>query len=354
MTRQATGPAAAALLGPFAFGALVLGTLVSAAGVSGQETRTPRVTDVTLSPDTVGIGDRFQVELTMVLPDGTVAFAPDSIVAAGFEPVAPVEWSATQVAAGGVELTVTYPLIAFDVGPVEVPEFEVFTASASEAGSAGLTEPDATLGSWTALQTGGSVPSIRMHVVPARELWVTSAFGVDDVAQGIQPRPPADVVGGNRDWPATLLMLGFGVVLLSVVTLSTQEWRQRNDRVSNELADPRAAALLALDQLLAEGAHRSGRMRDFYARSSEIVRRFVEGLSHAWGPSYTSSELMASLSRLSDGNEDLVVEMLEAEVVKFSTTRPDESTAERHWRVLRTWVEEREPPATTPAGADAA
>ncbi len=90
-----------------------------------------------------------------------------------------------------------------------------------------------------------------------------------------------------------------------------------------------------------------GRIRDFYAGWSYVVRRYVEGFDDTWGPSWTSTELFADLQgpkrnlaiRRSLSPEGVAREIAVAEEVKFGGVRPDPHTAEEHWRAVRAWVE---------------
>jgi hypothetical protein len=102
----------------------------------------------------------------------------------------------------------------------------------------------------------------------------------------------------------------------------------------------RQRALDELDALLAHGDHLEGRQLTFYTRSSDIVRRYLEGIDSSRGSSLTSSELMRRLGAESGSNavSGLATEMGLAEVMKFGRLRPDADTSERHWRALRDWV----------------
>lgn len=324
----------------------------------------PRLTvaAAALSADTIDIGDRFQLDMTVVLAPRSVAFLPDSIMGPGFEPFGPVEWTSRTRPDGTTELSVTYPLIAFQVGTVTVPEFEVFAADMAEGRSTGLASEDRPVGDFEEfIENVEMLPSARLRSVPPLDLWVASVLILEDQEYGIVPRAAADVAGRDRNWPATALTLLFGFGLLSVSAVSVRDWSASRSRAqAPPPIAPRDAALAALDRLVAEGTHLTGDPRDFFGSSSEIVRRYVETFDGRWGPAWTSTELMRGLSGRSPTASavtttisppdpaPLALEMGFAESVKFGGVRPDGDTAERHVRALRDWI------AAAPPGGFAA
>lgn len=321
---------------------------------------TVSVSDIAVSADTIGIGDLVDLTFTVSLASGTLAFLPDSLEAADFESFGPVEWTRSERDDGGTDLSVTYPLIAFQVGGVEVPEFSIFAARTVEAVRAGYASSGDVVGTWAGFREEPSaVSSASLITIPSRRLWVTSVLLLEDATNGIAPRPPADIVGGERHWPSILLLFGFSALLLWVLGTTTQAWMARVRVMNLPVPDPRGSALAALDELLAEGTHHAGEVRGFYERSSEIVRRYVEGFDKAWSPSWTSTELMSDLEVAAEhravdrlpGVDDLSVEMHAAEAVKFGGDRPGAERAEIHWRTIRGWVAEAAPPPSEDASA---
>jgi hypothetical protein len=303
----------------------------------------PRVARASLSSDTIALGDRFDLRLGVIVSEDHVVFLPDSVGGTGFEPLGAVEWSASTLATGEIELSVVYPLIAFDVGSVVVPEFEVFTGRRDESEAAGLSVPGAVVGSWSGFREApAALPSARVASVPERSVWVASVLVVDETTGQLAPRPAADVWGANRHWVSTLLMLVFALGLLGAVAAAVREWSGSDPGRAVPDIDPRGRALIALDELLASGLHLQGRTKDFFTESSTIVRAYVEEFDASWSRAWTSTELMRGLStRVPDSAapEGIVTAMARAEAVKFGGARPDVTEAEAHWRVVRDWIE---------------
>jgi hypothetical protein len=334
----------------------LIGVLVAGDPVHAQAGPRLTVQSVVVSADTVGIGDRFDLTLTVDLAPRSVAFFPDSLYGRGFEPFEAVRWTTSGDPANGLQVEVIYTLMAFEVGPVTIPEFEVYAADARQSVSAGLTTEGVLVGHFEGfVESPESVPSARLRSVPEQIIYVASVLLLEDVSAGVQPRPPADVAGANRNWPASLIILASLGMLLSVLAVTIRDWMARAGATEPPLT-PRAAALAALDDLLATGAHQDGRVRDFFEGSSEIVRRYVEAFDARWGPSWTSTELMGGLKRQSTGPvpTGLEAEMATAEEVKFGGSRPETENAEAHWQALHAWIEATpEPDSSTDGGAAA-
>jgi hypothetical protein len=119
--------------------------------------------------------------------------------------------------------------------------------------------------------------------------------------------------------------------------------------------DPRAQALEALDGLLAEQIHQHGEAREFYCRSSDTVRRYVETLDRKWNRTWTSTELMGDLTTQARGEAtgDLDRTMARAEAVKFGGVRPTAPEAESDWRAMRVWIEQSPLPAEAASAGSA-
>jgi hypothetical protein len=205
------------------------------------------------------------------------------------------------------------------------------------------------VGSWSDVYGAPGVDeSWTRMLVPDQRVWVASVLLLEDIAAGLEPRPAADVVGSSWDW-VTVSALFFVTTLLAGVATTLVRRSLAGRRAAREAAASEAArsersrlqeALDELDLLFGLGLHSDGMMKEFYQRSSGVVRTYVESLNGAWGPSLTSTELMDELKQERNGGAapDLLSAMKSAEVVKFGRLRPDREAAELHWGALREWV----------------
>tara|TARA_B100000029_G_scaffold83979_1_gene74757 strand:+ start:2780 stop:3811 length:1032 start_codon:yes stop_codon:yes gene_type:complete len=302
-----------------------------------------------LSADTVGQGDVFELYVEVRVPSGSAVYFPDTVPSAfGLESFRTVDWKSEAFGDGGM-LRLIYPLIAFQVGLVPVPGLDVFVGPAT-----GIEGPSfhtgSVIGEWSGVTSDSGLEALERVPVARQAVWIASPIHPDDISAGLEPRVPSDVLGANWDWPSLILIVSLSIVFLIAITplvmkMLTDQGGQEELLDASLGLDPALArwqaALDELDQILSLGLHLNGDMEEFYGRSSRAVRTYVEALDAAWGPSFTSSELMVQLRRGINGSAvNLYGSMDMAEVVKFGRLRPDADAAERDWRVLRNWVKE--------------
>ncbi|MDA0329682.1 MAG: hypothetical protein O2958_11815 [Gemmatimonadetes bacterium] len=306
--------------------------------------QSPSVT-ATLSADTIAIGDAFDLQITVLLPSGQTLFLPDSLDSTdALAPAGRVVW-AERVSDGVRSLEVTYPLIALDVGVVTVPRFEILV------GSGGPLDAPAVIPVYAVGEADATTGGLLRVAVPEQRLFVASVLLMEDITQGIVPRPAADVWGGDWHGPSIFWIVASTLLLGGVLTVSARDLLAYQGRTRSEArapVPPREQALDLFDRLLARGLHSDGRVDEFYHETSDILRRYVESLDEAWGSALTSTELMRALSAHRDKQSEalLEAEMGAAEAVKFGRRRPPSEVAESHWRVLRDWVAGAEGPGS--------
>ncbi len=302
-----------------------------------------------LSADTVGQGDVFELYVEIRVPSGSAVYFPDTVPSAfGLESFRTVDWESEALGDNGI-LTLVYPLIAFQIGLVPVPGLDVFVGPAT-----GIEGPSfdtgSVIGEWSAVASDSGLEALERVPVARQAVWVASPIHPDDISAGLEPRLPSDVLGANWDWLSLVVIVLLSSVLLVAITpmlrkMLTDQGGQEELLDASLGLDPSLArwqaALDELDRILSLGLHLNEDMEEFYGRSSRAVRTYVEGLNSAWGPSFTSSELMVQLRGGVNGSSvNLYGSMDMAEVVKFGRLRPGADSAERDWRVLRNWVKE--------------
>lgn len=322
-----------------AFTILVLGLVAGPASAQSGAAPSP-----SLSADTVPMGELFEFTVSIPVPPASAVYFPDTLPATvNMESAAPVRTHAEAGPGDDATLTLTYPLIAFGSGALPVPGFDVLIAPRGEQEGVEELPGGSLVGAWAdAPQRSGSA---RLTRIPRQAVWIAPVFTARDLADGVEPMPPNDVSGGSWSWPSLTLILLCSTLLLVTLVSTGRGWLERAAARSRPPPptpeELRRRALAELDALLAEGLHSNGRLVDFYTRSTDVVRRYVEARSLEWPPSLTSTELMTRL-RTRTGDEGvgpLPAEMAVAEVVKFGRRRPDAAAAERHGQALRDWID---------------
>ena len=297
-----------------------------------------RLVGFTVEPLAAEFGEVFDLRLTLRLAPGVVAFLPDTLVPGPASVSAgPGGWSEVAGPADSLDILATYPVMGFLNGRVELPSVEVWTRAPADGESSGPRSlrdlgdvgPAAAEGLGRILISTGAV-----QITPLTEMAESS--------EGLFPRPPADVLGGQ--WSIWIL----SAVALTILTggflawLLLSRWREARTRDDVTLirASPRDEALKALDRILGLGWLGEDRLVEFYEASTGVLRRFSEQFKSEWGIALTSTELLA---RLRDrwglsSVEDLKEAISVAEWVKFGRYRPETDVPEKHWRMIRDWI----------------
>ena len=389
-----------------------------AAGAHALQERAA-VQAVRVSPDTVELGDPFTLHASVYVPPGGDLRVPATLLPEwGVESLQPVRIDVVEAGDGSLQVALEYDLIPFEIGLAATPQLEM-TSGEVEVGRARVrvedgpregdpvgaqitqitqnTQNDARTGLMVGADSGqrragardavagvepaspdepgeavaaGEPSGIQgasgaeerprdRLVVAGRRVFVTSPVLLDDIARGLEPRPPADVVGFSWNVPAVLGASLLSLLLLGVVTVQAREWLTVRAAAAVQVETPqetpqewRERALAQLDRVRARGHHRAGRLRDFYEGAGDALREYVAHFDPAWDRSRTSTELMRDLSAAPGWPDPdaLARAMGRGEVAKFAATaavRNDAAgvregaaaTAERDWRTMRAWVD---------------
>ena len=307
---------------------------------------------VRVSPDTVELGDPFTLHATVYVPPGRGLRVPATLLPEwGVESLRRVRTDVAETGDGSLRVALEYDLIPFEIGLAATPQLEM-TSGEAEAGGERVRVEDG---------PDGNADPVERLVIAGRRVFVTSPILLDDIARGLQPRPPADVVGFNWNVPAVLGASLLSLLLLGVVTVQAREWLAVRAAAGVAVEAPpqtpeewRTRALAELDRLLARGHHRAGRLRDFYEDSGDVIRAYVAHFDPSWNRSRTATELMRELAG-APGWPDLDAladAMGRGEVAKFAASTGEQAgteaaagreggaaTAERDWETMRAWVD---------------
>lgn len=166
-------------------------------------------------------------------------------------------------------------------------------------------------------------------------------------AASSSPRPPADVLGG--EWSVWLVGAA-AVVAVAVAGAAAVAYRRWVEGRSTRPSDvgpalPREEALRELERIRALEWHRNGRMADFYAATTDVLRGFAARIEPGWSTALTSRELLARMEGRwgRDSLSGLAPAVETAERVKFGGERPPPESAEHDWQRVRDWVREAPP-----------
>ena len=356
-------------------------TLIASMGVFATDAlglqERAAVQAVRVSPDTVELGDPFTLRASVYVPPGRELRVPATLLPEwGVESLRPVRTEVVEAVDGSLQVTLEYDLIPFEIGLAATPQLEMESGEAEagaervrvEDGPAGIGDPadggDAPITQITQntqntqieARTGQSDgaderPRDRL-VVAGRRVFVTSPILLDNIVQGLQPSPPADVVGSSWNVPAVLGASLLSLLLLGVGTVQAREWLAARAAAPVQVEDPpetpeewRERALAELDRLLARGHHRAGRL-------ARLLRRcWRRGGASTWRTSIprgaAAGQHGADARSGPRGGwpdaEALAQAMGRGEIAKFAAAagarKEAAATAERDWGTMRAWVD---------------
>lgn len=241
---------------------------------------------VTVTPDTVRIGDPFVVSIRVRAPLGaTLEFpaAPDS--GGAVEPLDPVQITITADSAA-VDQTATYRLAAWRVGNFRVEFDDVLVRQ--EIGN-------------RRVEVSGIVVHVR-SVLPAD-------------SAGVEPKPPRAVFTFGLPWWIWALA---GAVAVAIVALLTWLWRRRTRRPTPGEA-PYAIAEREFDRIDALGLAAAGERARYVALMVEVLRDYLAAVVTGASTAQTSSELATAVRRAGIGTYARCAALLsEVDLVKFA------------------------------------
>jgi hypothetical protein len=184
---------------------------------------------------------------------------------------------------------------------------------------------------------------LQRVTIPIGLIQVTPLQELSRAGDSTSPRPPADVL--VRQWSvwlalAAALTAAAGLGATGAVLARVRE-RRRQRPVGLPRLSSRREALQELDRVRALGWHREGKLAEFYAATTDVLRRFSEQREPELGAALTSSELLDEIrSRWGAAPAAGIASVIPpAERAKFGRHRPGPEDAEAHWAAVRAWIE---------------
>lgn len=250
---------------------------------------------VTITPDTVRVGDPFTVAIRVRAALGaTIEFpvAPDS--GGPVEPLDPVQITTTADSVG-VDQTATYRLAAWRVGTFHVPFADVLVTQ--ETGNRRV-----------------EVSGVVVHVA--------SVLPAD--SSGLEPKPPRAVFTFGLPWWIWALAAAVALAILSLVIWL---WRRRGRRGTAVLEPPYVIAEREFNRIEALGLLGAGERSRHVALMVEVLRDYLAAVVTGASTAQTSNELSSAMRRAGIGAYARCAPLLsEVDLIKFAK-RP--VTAER-------------------------
>ena len=245
---------------------------------------------VTISPDTVTVGDPFVVRVRVRAPLGAAIRFPAAPDSGG--PVEALDPRVVRTAdsTAAVDQTALYRLVAWDVGALPL----------------GLAD--------VVVQVGGADRPVTLG---AARVNVRSVLPADSAAR--VPKPARDLVNQARPWWLRWLWLALLVLALLALLAWWLHRRRRRLVLAQPPVDPYELAEREFARVEALGLLEAGERGRFVALMVEVLRDYLDRQVDGALPSLTSTELVAALrGHPAVPAERLAAVLAEADLVKFA------------------------------------
>jgi hypothetical protein len=249
---------------------------------------------VSVSPDTVAVGDPFVIKVRVQAPAGTLVVFPAPPDTSG--PVQardPRRVDTVASAAGELDVVASYRVSAWDVGSLPL-------------GLADVTVRDAGV--------DRRVPLGTYRVFVRSVLPVDSALRTPKPARPPLPDAPSVLL---RWWP---WLVAAAIVVALLGWLVSRWWARRRGR--RDVDDPYGRAMRELDRLEALGLIDAGEHGRLVALAADVVRDYLAARLPEAARSLTSTEVRHALAGREEVPHERLAALLEfADLVKFAAAR---------------------------------
>ena len=166
-----------------------------------------------------------------------------------------------------------------------------------------------------------------------------------------QLRPPQDIVPVRPPW-LRYLPWALGLLALLLVAAGLYWWwkkRRRQSEIAQAAEAPHVWASREVQRLEAQKVFEKGKVKEFYFRLSEIMRRYLEAIRGFPAAEYTVEEIARSVS--DERDRQLLVLLRQADLVKFADVVPTAARKEEEVQAALAYIGATTPrPESPPAG----
>lgn len=293
--------------------------LVLAASVAGAQ-QIPVKAGVTVSPDTVKVGDPFRVTVGIRAPRGaTIEFPHATDSASSVQSLDPVQVR-TSADTGGTEQYADYRVAAWDVNNQQIRLADAIVR----------------------------YNGVERHIPLSASVFVQTVLP-RDTAQRI-PKPPRALYELNAfPWWLIALLIAAAIALGCLIWWS---FKRRRKAVKPVIIDPFARAKAEFQRIEGLGLLDAGERGRYVALMIDVVRDYLATRHTQALLSLTSTELQRTVRALPSVPEDRLTRVLtEADLIKFARRPVSTDRAREIGREARTIVAE-EHKASRPAPAE--
>jgi hypothetical protein len=268
---------------------------------AAETRRIPVQLGVSISPDTVTVGQQFITVVRVRAPRGAVVTMPraaDSAFAAQPNATALIGEPAVDTVAdsSGITVSAAYRFAAWNTGPQRLGLPDVVVVSGADTGYVALAD---------------------------RVVFVRSVLPADTALHVPKPPRPA-IVLGTFDWRPLLI----AALVLASALLLWRIWIWYRRRSSRSL-DPFSEAEREFDRIEAMGLIGRGEAERHAALMSDVLREYLAARVQGIERSHTSSELLAGAGAIHKAAPGLGELLWRTDLIKFANNQVPADEADR-------------------------
>ena len=268
---------------------------------AAETRRIPVQLGVSISPDTVTVGQQFITVVRVRAPRGAVVTMPrsaDSVFAAQPNATALIGEPAVDTVAdsSGITVSAAYRSAAWNTGPQRLGLPDVVVVSGADTGYVSLAD---------------------------RGVFVRSVLPADTALHVPKPPRPA-IVLGTLDWRPLLI----AALVLASALLLWRIWIWYRRRSSRPL-DPFSEAEREFDRIEAMGLIGRGEAERHAALMSDVLREYLAARVQGIERSHTSSELLAGAGAIHKAAPGLGELLWRTDLIKFANNQVPVDEADR-------------------------
>ena len=303
----------------------ILLTLCAAAAVAVSSGAVPPSVHITVSPDTVLIGDRFRMEVSVEKDIMQMVVFPELDNGDAELPVEIVSQSGidTVTLNGRTQiLRKTYELTSFDTGHYDMGHYPILYGDKNVIDTLFSAEPII----------------VVVNTIPVD----TENESIFDI------KPPMDAPFMFSEI-AGYLFGGLGILLvMTAVAVILVRWLRKRRAMAGDAdaeADipPHVRAIQDLESLHNRKLWQNGKIKTYYTDLTDIIRTYLEGRYGINAMEMTSDQIIRSAGRKDipkQQSEDLKKVLRTADLVKFAKYTPSDEEHEKYYYAMYYFVEE--------------
>ncbi|MFQ5686168.1 MAG: BatD family protein [Candidatus Scalindua sp.] len=264
-----------------------------------EEDSKPRV-NANVDKAKVTIGDKINYKITVDFPEGIEILLPEIKDEVGEFAVKDSGIEESRNEEGRVTREIWYILETFNTGSYIIPAFDIKYKTKPESEEATVKTP---------------------------EVFIEVLTTLDENASDIRDIKPPVTINKNYFRLYIIIAIVFGVlVFAAAVILFLQRRKQKEIEFVPEPLPAYQIAYNELENLRTLNLISEGRIKEYYYRLSNIVRRYIENRFKLMAPERTTEEFLAEMTvtdRLAEVHKTLISHFLEhCDMVKFAAYGP--------------------------------